>query len=68
MCIVEINAIVFIPLNWGYKNNWFYAFVTINFMERREQILNWLISEMQQAPNNLTEMPYFGKKKINLWI
>ena len=62
MCIVEINAIVFIPLNEGYKKNCFYAPVTSNFRERREKILNWLISGMQQAPNSLTEMFYFDKK------
>jgi len=63
MCIVEINAIVFIPLNWGYKNNCFYTLVTGNFMERREKILNWLISGIQQAPNSFTEMFYFDKKE-----
>jgi len=62
MCIVEINAIVFIPLNLGYKNNCFYTLVISNFMERREKILNWLISGIQQAPNSLTEMFYFDKK------
>jgi hypothetical protein len=31
-------------------------------MERREKILNWLISGMQQTPNSLTEMFYFDKK------
>ena len=30
MCIVEINAIVFMPLNWGYKNNCFYTLVVGN--------------------------------------
>jgi hypothetical protein len=62
MCIVEIDAIVFIPLNLGYKNNCFYALVISNFMERREKILNWLISGIQQAPNSLTDMFYFDKK------
>jgi hypothetical protein len=31
-------------------------------MERREKILNWLISGIQQAPNSLTDMFYFDKK------
>lgn len=40
-----------------------YTYVVSNSMERREQILNWLISGMQQAPNSLTEMFYFDKKE-----
>ena len=63
MCLVEINSIVFIPLNLGDKNNCFYTLVISNFMERRENILNWLIIGIQQSPNSLTEMFYFDKKE-----